>query len=190
MTRVTAADQLCVAAETILRENVTTTQLMLGFDLGEIETWQQLPTPDAIAAAQLPAVAITSPGLAGAPVWNSVEDGYDAVFVLTVGIYVRGKSHADTAARVRDWCAAIRSTIVRKRTLGGLSPDGATWVDETYVLIPDRTAARTLGAGAVAFNVPVLVPDPASLPTTPGTALPTVESVDADVVPVPLDTQF
>lgn len=168
---IVSVDELLVAVETTLRAHLAATVEALGFeDLGAIKDWQQLPTADSIATADLPAVTVTSPGLAELP--NRRADGtFLTTWRVSIGIYARGRDHADTQARVRNWCAAIRTTLLTRKSLGGIA-SSMTWKGEDYALIPGRSSARTFGAGEVDLDVTVTVTtDPTTLPvvTTTGT---------------------
>lgn len=143
-----SADELCTAAETVLREHLQPLATSRGLE--KIRTWEQLPTLEALTAANLPAVAVTSPGLTKPASRRS--SGYDATWRIVVGAYVRGTSFIETAGRVRNWAAVIRQVMVQHPTLGGVST-GLEWVGEEYIERPERSSARTLGGCAVAFDV-------------------------------------
>lgn len=158
---IASADELCVALEAVLRGHLAETITLLGWDpdvFQPIREWQQLPTLEALSTATFPAVAIASPGLQGEPQHSRADCGYRATWRIGVGIYDRGKDHADTQARVRDWCAAVRLTVRAHRTLSGVAT-GTSWAGDRYELIPNRNQARTFGAGAVALDVSALVID-------------------------------
>lgn len=152
---VLGADQLCKAVETVLTEKVPVLlELLERGDLGVIKTWQQLPTIEALSAAQFPAAAITSPGLSGTPIYSRASNSWTATWRIAVGVYDRGKDHAETAAHVRDWCAIFRTVLLLNKRLGGIAKN-LTWVGEEYARIPRKEQARTIGAGAVAVDVTV-----------------------------------
>ncbi len=158
---IASSDELCVALEETLRTHLAETITMLGWDTSvfkPIREWQQLPTIEALSSAAFPAIAIASPGLQGQPAHSRADGGYRATWRIGVGIYDRGKNHADTQARVRDWCAAIRLTARAHRSLGGVAT-GVAWAGDRYELMPNRNQARTFGAGAVALDVSALVID-------------------------------
>lgn len=150
------ADQLCQATESMLTEKVPVLVELLGRtkDLAPVKTWQQLPTIEALSSAQFPAAAITSPGLSGTPTYHRSSNSWTATWRIAVGIYDRGKDHAETAARVRDWCAVFRTVLLLNKSLGGVA-NSLVWVGEEYARIPRKEAARTFGAGAVAVDVTV-----------------------------------
>lgn len=127
----------------------------------DVREWQQLPSLEAIATAQLPAVAIVSPGLVREPTLKRSADAYETTWRVAIGIYDRDKSpsHNATQARVRDWVTLARITLLRHPTLGGVARR-VVWAGEEYDLLPDRTKARTIGAGALAVDVTIDVPDP------------------------------
>lgn len=150
---ITAAD-VCEAAETALVAGLLDTITAFGLEdeMTPPATWDQLPTLEALTSANMPAGAITSPGLVGEPVQRST--GYDATWRLVVGVYDRDADHSATADRIRTWAGLLRATIVRARSLGGLA-QSVKWSGENYQLLPMRSAARTISGCAVAFNVTV-----------------------------------
>lgn len=161
-----SADELCAAAEAVLREHLQPLATSRGLE--KIRTWEQLPTLEALTTANLPAVAVTSPGLADRPTRRS--SGYNAPWRIVVGAFVRGTSFTETAGRVRDWAAVIRQVMVQHPTLGGVAT-GLEWVGEEYVERPERSSARTLGGCAVAFDVTarnVIDSEPYVPPDQPG----------------------
>ncbi len=174
-----SADELCVAAESVLRGDLPSilshpfvTERVDG-DYGDIATWQQLPTIEALSTAQFPAVAITSSGLVSSPTYAVSEAAHRATWRVVVGIYDRGNDHADTQARIRNWCAAVRASLLRHRSLGGVA-EGLSWVGEEFALLPNRNQARTIGAGAVAFDVTALMANIPLLPPSDGGEWPVV----------------
>lgn len=173
-----SADQLCTATESILRAALpevlalAPVQAYLGDQAGSywpIKTWQQLPTIEALAAADLPGIAITSPGLVEPPRYVRSKQLWEATFRVAVGVYERGRDHADTQARVRNYCGFIRAAMQRNQTLGGVARS-VDWRGEEYALRGNREAARTLAAGAVAFDVAAEVDNTLVLGLTPVTS--------------------
>lgn len=186
-TGVISFDELCVAAETILK--VALPQVLelpeVKTYLGDaartyrdIKTWQQLPTIEAISAATLPVIAISTPGLVSAPRYVRSRGVWEATVRLGVGIYDREPSadHSATQAKVRNWVAFLRTALLRNPTLGGVA-EGLTWTGEEYDLVPARNQARTFGAGAVFVDVRVDVPDTFGLGLPPVTSTHTQLSV-------------
>lgn len=179
---ISSVDELCVGVETILREHLAGVMDALGFEdakYDEIKTWQQLPTTTALVAASLPGVAVSAAGLVGAPSYSRSTRSWTTTWRIAVGVYERGKDHADTQARVRNWCAGIRTTLVKHKSLGGLAT-ALAWSGEEYALVPDREQARTIAAAAVAFDITATVsadaaPTAGALPTV--TSTPTTLSV-------------
>ncbi|GAB3867378.1 hypothetical protein GCM10028801_41230 [Nocardioides maradonensis] len=169
-TPVVSADQICVGVETVLREHLAATVDTLGWTerLGTIREWQQLPVTDAIATAKLPAIAVTTGGIVGAP--TTTTSGTRATWGIAVGLYARGRTHAETQAKVRDWCAATRSTVLAHKSLGGIAIS-TKWIGERFDLFPSREDARTFGAGVISFDVEVRM---ALDPTIDAGGLPTV----------------
>lgn len=157
--RVVTADDVCQAVENVLTEHLPGWAAAAG--LGQLRTWQQLPTPQAITSAALPVGAITSPGLTGPP--TKRRDTYEATWRVAVAIYDRGTDHSDTQSRARRWAALIRTVLVQHPRLGGLALRLA-WVGEDYALLPDQSSARTLAGCAVALDVTVDDVVPAAAP--------------------------
>lgn len=158
-----SADELCVAAEEVLKRDLPgvlshpfVTE-RVGGDYGDIATWQQLPTIEALSTARFPAIAITSSGLTQSPSFSVSENSWAGTWRLVVGVYDRGRDHADTQARIRVWCACIRSSLLRNRSLSGTA-DSLAWVGEEFALLPNRNQARSIAAGAVAFDVTARIP--------------------------------
>jgi hypothetical protein len=162
-------DEVCLAVESTLRTAIPQVLELpfvkdrLGDDAKfyrDVQTWIQVPTFDAIVAANYPAVAISSPGLVGEPVYKRSTNAWDIVVRVGVGMYDRAgdTSHHSTAARVRNWIAVVRTALLRNTTLGG-NAESLKWVGEQYDLLPARAQARTIGAGAIAVDVRVTVPD-------------------------------
>lgn len=142
----------------------------------EITTWQQVPTLEAIATADYPAVAMTSPGLVEEPAYKrslGTYGGHETTWRAAVGLYDRvgvdDGGQSATQQRVRDWMMILRTAALRNPTLGGTSR-WIRWAGEDYDLLPDRRNARTIGAGALALNIRVDIPD------TLGMGLPAVAS--------------
>lgn len=154
--RVISADDVCTAAEEVLKAGLPKLLELLGVEnvYKGIREWQQLPTSEALATANFPAIAIASPGLTGTPTRDG-QGRYRATWRLAVGVYDRGKDHNDTQARVRDWCSFIRTVLLTNRRLGPLDAESVIWAGEEYRLVPGRAQARTFGGGAVAVDVTV-----------------------------------
>lgn len=181
-----SADQLCTATESTLR---TALPQVLELDsvveyLGDqadsywpIKTWQQLPTIEALTGADLPGIAITSPGLVDPPRYLRSKNLWEATFRVAVGVYERGRDHADTQARVRNYCGFIRAALQRNQTLGGVARS-VDWRGEEYALRGNREAARTLAAGAVAFDVAAEVDNTLVLGLRPVTSTNATVSVE------------
>lgn len=187
-----SAAQVGAAVEATLRDGLpqtlelATVKAYLGdraATFRDVREWQQLPTIEAIASAQYPAVAIVSPGLVREPTRKRSGDAYETTWRVAVGIYDREKSpdHNATQDKVRDWVALLRITLLRTPTLGGVSRR-VTWAGEEYDLLPDRNKARTIGAGALAVDVTVDVPDPLGLGAFPSV---TSTAPDLTVNPTP-----
>lgn len=174
-----SADDLCTAAEAVLKEHLQALATSRGLE--NIRTWEQLPTLEALTTANLPAVAVSSPGLTKPAVRRSA--GYDATWRIVVGAFARGDSFTETAARVRDWAAVIRQVVLQHPTLGGVAT-GVEWVGEEYVERPERSTARTLGGCAVVFDVTahnVIDAEPYVPPEQGGGKQPAVQSTHSTV---------
>lgn len=157
--RVVTADDICQAVELVLTEHLPGWAAAAG--LPEVKTWQQLPTPQAVSAAAVPAGAITSPGLTEPP--TKRRDAYEATWRVVAAVYDRGTDHTDTQGKVRTWAALIRTVLVQHPRLGGLALR-LTWVGEDYALLPEQSNARTLAGCAVAVDVTVADVVPANAP--------------------------
>lgn len=146
---IVTADELCQRVEAVLREHLP--PLLKAADLKPIVEWQQVPTEAALSTANLPAAAITTPGLAEPPTRDI--RGVNFTWRLVAGVYDRGTSYADTARRTRTWAALLRTVLVQH-----LADDLIREVrcaGEEYALQPEKDAARTLGGCAVAIDVDV-----------------------------------
>lgn len=179
---VQSADQVLVALEGTLKQalpmvlQLPEVKAYLGADAvayRPITTWQQLPTIAAIATADYPAVAITSPGLVEPPVYKASRDCWETWWRAAIGIYDRAgvddDGHRATQALVRNWIAFLRTAALRNPTLGGVSR-AIHWAGEDYDLLPDRSMARTIGAGALALDIKVDVPNTLGLGLPPVTS--------------------
>ena len=169
MSAILSVDELCTALEEILREHLHPTMTAFGFEYGEVKTWQQLPTIEALSSARLPGIAITSAGLVGQPTFSRASGLHTATWRLAVGVYDESRrgDHAETQARVRDWCAGIRATALAHKSLDGVAKS-LVWAGEEYARIRGRESAQTIGAGAVALDVTADVtttPTAGDLPT-------------------------
>lgn len=179
--RLVTSDHVCTAVQDALEAHLPAWVTAAG--LKQVNTWEQRPDATEIAAANLPAGAIGSPGLAKPPVLNRGGAGkrrtWDATFRVGVAVYDRGSDHAQTAHRARTWAGLLRTVLDQHGDLGGLARS-TTWVGEDY-----GTAGRgdrTFGQGVVAFDVevPDVIPatGPANAPTPLGplvlTATPTL----------------
>ncbi len=166
--RLVTADDVCQALEATLRTTVplVVTAMEWTEDLKAVESWDQVPTAEALSAANLPAGTIESPGLTGPPIRNE-DGGVDVVWRVVAGMYDRGDDYDETAANIRKWAAAIRAAAMSDVTLGGVV-DGLSWVGEDYARRPERNVARTLAGCAVAFDVTVLNVVELPVPAAPG----------------------
>lgn len=158
--RIVTADDLCDAVEAVQRAGLPVLIEQLGLDQAQgaekaytvPSTWAQVPTLTALQSAILPAAAVTSSGIVGAPVRRTT--GWDATWRITVGMFDRGDDYHVTAGRVRTWAALVRAVGIANPTLGGIA-SGVRWAGETYRQYPQANVARTLGGCAVDFDVDV-----------------------------------
>ena len=179
---VQSVDQVLVALQQTLEQAVPQVleldqvkaylgQRAAGFQ--KITTWQQVPTLEAIATADYPAVAMTSPGLVEPPAYKRSSYTWETTWRAAVGLYDRvgvdDGGQSATQQRVRDWIMILRTAALRNPTLAGTAR-WIRWAGEEYDLLPDRNKARTIGAGALALDIRVDVPD------TLGMGLPAVAS--------------
>lgn len=165
--RLVTADDACQALEATLRANLPAVITTMDWtDLKADVGWDQVPTAEALSAANLPAGTIESPGLTTPPTRNDTG-GWDVQWRLVAGMYARGSDYTDTASTIRRWAAAIRAAAMSDVTLGGVV-DGLSWVGEDYARRPERNVARTLAGCAVAFDVTVLNVVELPVPAAPG----------------------
>lgn len=115
-------------------------------------TWKVLPTRDAMAADQLPALFVTSPG--AAPQAEQDGDGdVSGTWRMQVFVIARGQTFEDVARDVAIYTLAVRLAAVQHPTLSGMARQ-TEWAGETYDVL-DPTAGRTLGGGRVDLDVTV-----------------------------------
>lgn len=175
--KLVTADDVCLGLKAALVADLANVVESKGWDdLKPVTDWDQVPDLAAISKAKLPAGAITSPGLVRPPV--RTEDGWNATWRVVAGVYDRGLNHDDTASRIRRWAAAVRGVGLANQSLGGVAASVA-WVSEVYAQRPEKTAARTIGGCAVAFDVQVLEATvlPITLPGAP--PVPTVTHTES-----------
>lgn len=155
------ADTVCSAVESAMVAHVPLVLTAAGLTVGRgpgrfnaPRSWRQVPTLEALRAAarDLPAGAVTSPGMSGPP--ERTPTGYASVFRVEVGVFDRGDDWNTTATRIRTWAAVIRAAAFVDASLGGVS-SGLTWVSESYRRYVDGTNDRTLGGCSVEFDVRV-----------------------------------
>lgn len=112
------------------------------------QTYEQVPTRDAVIAANLPAVGIWSAGTTTAP--ERDEDGYYAkTWRITVGYYARSDTYTNTQWTVRTAAALIQALLCQVGVADGVSP-----ASETFDLV-EASASRTLAGAAVDIDVMV-----------------------------------
>lgn len=176
--RVIGGSDIVNAIETHLRTYVPQVLDLLELDgLGEVGTWQVVPAPEAISAAKLPAVAIVCSDMSQDP--EKSGDKYSGVWQASVGVFARGKDHADTQNTIADWAKVIRIAMI----IAPLAGTGIRirWTGEAYDLIPDRQNARTIAGAEVMFDATVDVA--VDLSDAPLLAGPPVQSVHNLVTP-------
>jgi hypothetical protein len=174
-----SAHDLCTAVETVLLEHLPTLAASRG--LKKVTKWDQLPTVEALTAANLPAGAITSPGLTEPPTRRTT--GHTATWRIVIGVYDRGRDYKETQSLTRRWAAVVRQVLVQHPTLGGVAT-GVQWIGEEYAERPERSSARTLGGCAVLFDVTatdVIDSTPYVPPDQPGSEVPVVQSTQSTV---------
>lgn len=100
----------------------------------------------------MPMIVVVSPGIAAPPVKDG-EGKYRAAW--SVGVVVVVSSHDEEAVRnlVMTYAVAIRTCLIQKRDLGGLSR-GVIWDDEGYDDIPTEDS-RSLMAARLYFTIEV-----------------------------------
>lgn len=163
--RLITADHVCAAFQATLERHLPEWLAHLS-DLSPVTEWLQLPTTQAITAAQYPTGTVVSPGLSGAPV-RRTRTVMDATWRVMGTIYDRGPDHTDVQRRARTWAALMRAVLLQHRSLGGLA-SGLEWIGEEYGVINASNAARTFGACTVSVDVTVEDVVPSSAPPAPG----------------------
>lgn len=155
-TPIRSADELCAAIETVLVDHLDDTMNELGWtnEAGyeSMRSWRQLPSLDALTAAQLPAGAVIAPDVVGEPVYEASTGLWRTTWRIPVVAYGRGSDHSDTQARIRNRVAAIRTTLLAHKSLGGLA-SAMRWTGENHNLIPARDSARSIAAGGISVDV-------------------------------------
>ncbi len=148
---VVGGGDIATALEQILRTNVPLVQELLGLDdLGEVKTWQQVPTPSALTAANLPSVVIVAPRMTTQA--GRGAGSYDGVWQVSVAVFARGKDHAETQAQIQNWAKVIRVAALIPTSLGPDVPVTLRWVGEDSDLVPEKESARTLAGCEVFFD--------------------------------------
>lgn len=149
--------------------------------LASVLAWSQLPSRQALFTAELPAGAITSPGLVGAPTRDELGH-YRATWSVGIAVYARGTDHADTQQRIHAYAAAVRDVLVANPSLNGTAI-GLRWTHEEYAPL-DPHAARTEGGCLVEIEVDV------QDAVQPGTSDPQIVEVTGsyNLLPVPAPT--
>jgi hypothetical protein len=189
------ADEVCDAVEATLAvwfPSAVAEIAAAGGPALALPTSYDMPDAAALRAgnAVIPAVVVSSPGLASAPVRDE-EGAYRASWRVVVTAFARGNDYRDTARTVRGYALAIRTALVQHPSLGGFAAE-LTWDGEEYAAL-DSAAARTIGGAFVTFTVTVadvtdatagpIVPPPATALVSP--ADPTVTSADLLVLREP-----
>lgn len=176
--RVIGGSDIVIAIERHLREYLPKAVALLELDdLEPIETWQVVPTANAITTSKLPALAIVCSDMSQDP--EKSGDKYNGVWQASVGVFDRGTDHADTQKTIADWAKAVRiAMIIAPLTGTGIR---IRWTGEAYDLIPGRENARTIAGAEVMFDATVDVA--VDLTDVPMLSGPPVESVHNNVTP-------
>jgi hypothetical protein len=129
-----------------------------------VRSWHVVSLEQA-SADQLPAVFVTTPGLADAPSRKGTGL-HRADWNVTVTAAARAESHEATARLVALYTAAVRTVCTQRSSFGGFA-DASVWIGEDYDAIEERHG-RTLAAGFVDLVVSVAdVVDAHGGPLTP-----------------------
>lgn len=153
-----SVDAVCAAVEQVLIDQLAAALTGQGAmreaptALVDVLHWHQLPQRQALFTAELPAGAITSPGLVGAPIRDELGH-YQATWSVGIAVYARGIDHDDTTQRMRAYAAAVRDVMVANPSLG-TTAIGLRWTHEEYALLDPRSA-RTEGGCLVEIEVDV-----------------------------------
>lgn len=168
-------------------------------DLPQPRSWLVSSAVEKMPEDQLPAVILASPGLVDAP----TADGrgvYTARWRLVVAVMVNARGNRLALRLARLYALAVRATLTQQQELPELAMRRVDWLDERYRLldsIDDRTLCisevevaaevadvTTRHAGPLA---PVMGPGGLDGPDSP--EWPTAQTVDIDVVKVPLEEE-
>lgn len=179
---VIGADDISEAIERTLRANIPRVKaaLELEEELDEIQTWQQVPIPAALAAAALPAVAIIAPSMTSEARRNATT--YDGVWQTSVIVVARGTDHKHTQQQIQKWAKVVRVAALLTPALDGLAVS-LRWVGEQYDLEADQATARTLAGCEVFFDAIAETSMDLSQIRSTITAAPTVTATDITVTP-------
>lgn len=123
-------------------------------NLDAIEAYGQVPDPDALDKAALPAIAVSSTGTAGEA--RRDEENYLSItWVVLATVYARGGDYDETAAVVRGYTKVVRDTLLWYPSLDEQTSIRAASIDEQYGRMGSPGQARTIGGGAVLVEVDV-----------------------------------
>lgn len=122
---------------------------------------RKIPAPRAYVAAdsfstfpedQLPAIVISSPGIADLPLKDG-EGTYRAIWEVDVAAVCMANTDENTRKMSRLYAAYIRAIMVQEPSLHGFAR-GTAWRDEGYGLVPQEKR-RSLGVCENTFHVEV-----------------------------------
>jgi len=177
--KVVGGDDIVRALEQVLRQNLPIVLEALELThLGEVKTWQIVPTMEALASAKHPSIALVSPSMTAAPQRSGAGGRqYTGEWRMSIGVFDRGDNHEGTQTGIQQWAKAIRvAALLTPLTGTGIS---LRWAGEEYDVIPTKQDSRTIAGAEVMFDATVDV----ALDLTDIPAAPPLRSVLPDVQP-------
>ena len=102
---------------------------------------------------QLPAVVVSSPGLAGAPKMEGTG-AYTAIWNVNIAVIVSAMDQASTNTLAKIYAAAVRGIMVQKPSIGGFAVH-SVWTNESYDDLGSSDGERTFAVGVGEFAVMV-----------------------------------
>jgi hypothetical protein len=102
---------------------------------------------------QLPAVVVSSPGLASAPKMEG-SGSYTAIWNVNIAVIVSAKDQASTNTLAKIYAAAVRSIMVQKPSISEFAVHNV-WTNESYDDLGSSDGERTFAVGVGEFAVMV-----------------------------------
>lgn len=108
---------------------------------------------DNFPEAQLPAVLLICPGLAGKPMKTGGHGKYRAPFSLATAVIVSAATRADAIMLSKKHSLALRAVMVQKASIGGFAL-GCEWIGEVYDDL-GHDSSRSIAVGKSQFIIEV-----------------------------------